>query len=106
MLSVQPEDDGRTLVVAGEIDLASVADLVGAARAMGEGACSRLDMRGVTFIDSTGIRALIELARAAKGELELVGVQPPVRRVLDLVGLETHLPLRVVDAEEPDRGDP
>jgi anti-anti-sigma regulatory factor len=42
----------------------------------------------------------------AKGELELVGVRPPVRRVLDLVGLETHLPLRVVDSEEPGRGDP
>lgn len=105
MLSVRRDPDGRTLVVAGEIDLASAGELVQAAKSVGEG-CSRLNLRGVTFIDSTGIRGLIDLARSANADLELVGVQPQVRRVLDLVGLEAHLPLRVLDAsEEPDRGE-
>ncbi|HEX9375740.1 MAG TPA: STAS domain-containing protein [Actinomycetota bacterium] len=51
-----------------------------------------LDMAGVTFVDSQGLRVLIEVARSARGRLTLRGVRPPVRRLFDLTGVVSALP--------------
>src|SRR5262245_20895402 len=58
-----------------------------------------LDLREVTFIDSAGVRLVVESARtlqAQGGELVVVRGGPEVRRIFDLVGLDGHV--RVVDA--------
>jgi anti-sigma B factor antagonist len=95
--SVTRRRAGQACVVVpvGEIDLATVddvhAELEIAAR---EAPLVYLDLREVSFIDSAGVRLIVEFARVC----ELVVVRGPaaVRRVFDLVGLEGRV--RMVDA--------
>jgi anti-sigma B factor antagonist len=50
----------------------------------------RIDLAGVTFLDSTGLSVLIsglKRCRAAGGELHLVSPRPNVRKVLEITGL-------------------
>jgi anti-sigma B factor antagonist len=54
-----------------------------------------IDLRGVTFLDSTGLRLLVQTdARAREGgfELALVRGRPDVQRVFQLAGLGDVLP--------------
>jgi anti-anti-sigma factor len=49
-----------------------------------------VDLAGLTFIDSSGINALVELARAVRstgGAVVFAREQPQVQRVLDIVEL-------------------
>jgi anti-sigma B factor antagonist len=82
------------VVPVGEIDLATVddvhAELELAAR---EAPLVYLDLREVSFIDSAGVRLVVEFART--GELIVVRGPAAVRRVFDLVGLEGRV--RMVD---------
>jgi anti-anti-sigma factor len=87
---------GKILYVAGELDTASAPELERAvAVTLDRNPWEfRLDLLGVTFIDSTGARALCEAQRAVEargGRLVLTGAQPPVGRILQLMGLETLL---------------
>ncbi len=54
-----------------------------------------LDLRGVDFMDSTGLRLLLQTdARAREGDFELALVRgrPEVHRVFELAGLAEVLP--------------
>ena len=104
MLTFERGPDGRTLIVDGEVDLASADRLVDAVSRMLDGSPPRLDVRKVSFLDSTGVHALIRIARMQGGDVELVAPSREVRRVLDLVGLDSGLPVRIV--EEPSEGEP
>ena len=79
--------------VAGEIDLATMAELeTGLAAAVGRKGAVRVevDFAGVTFCDSTGIAALDQAYTAAAERslsFRLINVQPAVARVLSIVGL-------------------
>jgi anti-sigma B factor antagonist len=60
-----------------------------------------LDLREVSFLDSTGLRAIVSAdARARKGgfELEIVRGSADVQKLLYLAGLDKILPL--IDADE------
>jgi anti-sigma B factor antagonist len=89
------------LVLAGELDVASATD---AYKRMLElnlrpGAQLVLDLSGLTFMDSTGIRLILQAGEyASMRGAGLVIVRPPdrVMRVLELVGLDEQLDL--VDA--------
>jgi anti-anti-sigma factor len=93
---------GGGIVVAprGEIDLATVDEVRAVlAEASENGGVVYLDLRGVTFIDSAGVRLVVEGARelkAREGELVVVRGGPEVTRVFNLVGLDGRL--RMVDA--------
>lgn len=50
-----------------------------------------LDVAGVRFVDSSGLRFLVDLARRHDGPVRLEGVQAPVRRVLEITGLDAVL---------------
>lgn len=89
-LEVSVLEAPRTLRLAGELDLNEADHL--AARLAAEGAGGgdlTLDLSQLTFIDSTGLRALLRTvdALAGRGNLVLRSPSPPVRRVLDLMGL-------------------
>ena len=103
MLTIDEVEDGRTLVLQGEIDMSNVDDLVQAAISRPDSQRVRLRMEGVTFIDSTGIRGLLRIAEACGGELEVVAPHSAVRKVLRVLGLDTTPPLRIV--EDP-QGEP
>ena len=92
--------DGVVVVVRGEIDLATI-DVVETqlAEAIQEATRVYLDLREVTFIDSAGVRLVVEGAReltAKQGELVVVRGPVAVQRVFDLVGLDGRV--RMVDA--------
>lgn len=100
VLTIEEGEDGRTLVLQGEIDMSNVEDLVNAALSRPNRERLRLHMERVTFIDSTGIRGLLRIAEAYGGELEVAAPHPAVRKVLRVLGLDVSPPLRVV--EDPD----
>ncbi|MEU4089257.1 STAS domain-containing protein [Streptomyces aureus] len=91
----QTTDDGiRVLAVAGELDADSVGMLRQALR-VGEtpaSAVTVLDLGAVTFMDSSAINVLVAANRdaaAATGQLRLAAPSEPVRRVVEIVGLDT-----------------
>ena len=88
-LNVGP--DGA-LVLAGEIDSYTAADL--SARLVDDPPIDVLDLAGVTFIDSSGLRVLVEAhqARTARGSrLVLRSPSASVQRLLEISGLAGHL---------------
>lgn len=83
---------GEPLVtVSGELDLASADDfLAEVTEAAGDGAVLVLDLAGVSFMDSTGLGALIKVRNRLVdrgGEITLTAVSPAVERVLELTGM-------------------
>ena len=54
-----------------------------------------LDLRGVTFLDSTGLHLVLEAdaaSRAHRWEFGLIGGPADVQRVFDLTGARARLP--------------
>ncbi|MFN8109394.1 MAG: STAS domain-containing protein [Thermoleophilia bacterium] len=87
----------------GELDLASAPGLVAAVRAASEARPDVqliLDMRHVAFIDSTGLRSLLECADLTPRPLPLLDPSDPVRRVLELTQMSGRFP--VVTDVQPD----
>jgi anti-anti-sigma factor len=89
-------DGGRLVVVpTGEVDIATVEALRAelATRESGEGVV--LDLRGVEFLDTSGIQVAVEVWRASREEgfeLSIVRAGPRVHRVFEIAGLEGVLP--------------
>ena len=85
-------DGPRTVKVRGEVDLATAPELeafVGRVLDDAPGGLV-LDLAGLTFIDSSGLRALVALAKDAGGRgvaLTLRNVPRHAQRVLELTGL-------------------
>lgn len=82
-------DGAAVVALEGELDLATapqVRDAVFDAIAV-NGERVAVDMTGCTFIDSTGLRILIEAARKVQendGKLVLVGLHDQPRKILEL----------------------
>jgi len=84
------------LVVSGEVDLDSAEVLQDALqRVLSDGPPAiRVDLAGVSFLNSTGLRALVAGATDAKHRgirYSVVHPQRAVRRVLDIAGLTETL---------------
>ena len=95
-LSVERYDSVGTVVVSGELDLATAPRLSAAVAKHGDAQPLVLDMTATTFIDSTGVRTLLQADRRSVGSgsrLVVVAGEGAVRRVLDLCGLEGRLTL-------------
>jgi len=95
---VHVEHNGSTLVVSpsGEIDLATVG-LVREAVERERGSHERLliDLRRVAFMDTSGLRYVLELSeRSAQDgyELRIVRGERAVQRVFEVSGLDGRLP--------------
>jgi anti-sigma B factor antagonist len=85
---------GRDIRLAGELDVSNSPELDEVLRAAVEhGGPTLVDLSELTFIDSTGITALLRAAvnLGDRGCLILHGEQDSVRRVLDLVGVEASI---------------
>jgi anti-anti-sigma factor len=52
-----------------------------------------LDMRGVTFLGSEGLRAIVTAVRAPAGVVLTILPSRPVRRVLDVTGVVSATPM-------------
>jgi len=109
-LNVRRDDGGATTVsVGGEVDLGSGRQLYEyAAGIMSEhGPSLTIDLAGVTFLDCGGLSVLQAIrARALLrgGQVRLGSTSAPVRRVLDIIGMDSTLaasePSHVDDARQ------
>jgi anti-sigma B factor antagonist len=93
-IAVHREDHRVVMDVTGEVDVIGAAELDGVMRdVVAEGAADVvIDLADVTFIDSTGLSALVagrNLCRSRDGDLTLRAPSPQVWRVLTLTGLDT-----------------
>jgi anti-sigma B factor antagonist len=103
-ITEQPNGE-TTLSVAGEIDAATVATLATALRTAINGAdVVTVDLSGVGFIDSSGIRCMLEArleAERASVDLRVVGVQPSTMRILQIAGVEQFLHCQAITPAAP-----
>jgi anti-sigma B factor antagonist len=103
-LTLTENDAGATVArIEGEIDMASapaIGEAVGTSIDRGP---TVLDMTDVEFIDSAGIRMLVELARRAGPEPSPLPLVAPrgsiVRRMVELTGIEE---LFTLDSASPE----
>jgi anti-sigma B factor antagonist len=82
----------------GELDLDSVHRVEAALEGLRDEGCSSvvLDLRGLTFMDSTGLRLVIRWHTAAREQRFGFAVVPGpevVQRVFQLTGMDAHLTL-------------
>jgi anti-anti-sigma factor len=86
------------VAVAGELDLAHADDLAGELdRLIAPGALIVIDARELTFMDSSGLRALLQAAaraESATATVRLAAPTPAVKLVLDLTGAGVVLDTR------------
>jgi anti-anti-sigma factor len=90
----------RGLRVAGELDISNVSALTDALEdEIGAGEDVTLDLRDVTFVDSTGLQVLFR-ARSleGRGPLILLGPQPRVRTLFQYVLLDGRANVDIRDA--------
>jgi anti-anti-sigma factor len=83
--------------VAGELDLYSTPQLVAELEALApDGPELVLDLEGVSFIDSTGLGAILlnlRRLRAAGGDMAIVCANETTSKLLGLVGLDRVVPV-------------
>jgi anti-sigma B factor antagonist len=103
LIGVRSEGERVVLRLDGELDLASVPTLE---RALQDATLEPaveivLDLRGLEFIDSTGLRAiLLHDKRSAEGGRRFALVRGPeqVQRLMRMTGVDEHL--RIIDSPE------
>jgi anti-anti-sigma factor len=105
MFDVQPDADGRTLRLIGELDLSTVDDFLGRVEdRLDEGGGDLvLDASALAFIDSTGVKALVDVAgRLGAGrEVVVVGPSAPAARALELLSASSFPNLVIRPAGAP-----
>jgi anti-anti-sigma factor len=101
LLQFQRDQNGaaETLYVSGELDIATASTLerTVAGTLDGQGGEFRLDVSAMTFMDSTGAQALLHVHNRVESlgrRLVIVSPTRPVRRVLEIMGLD-----RVIDVQ-------
>ena len=105
-IDVAEQDERTLLTLSGELDLATVGELEAAlASRLDAGENVVVDLRGLAFMDSSGVRALVGAHQAAQEcDGSLVIVRPPqgseVDRVIDVSGIATALGM----VDEPPAG--
>jgi anti-sigma B factor antagonist len=102
------EKKGWTVIVAeGEIDIASAPlldDAVDVAVDQGSDHIA-VDLQPTTFTDSTGLRSLISAHRrlSESGRLVVIPGTGPVRRLLEVAGVDTTLDIMGTTDDLPER---
>jgi anti-anti-sigma factor len=83
-------DSGRTrelsLRLAGELDNETARTLEQRLQSLPEADVVVIDLRGLEFLDSSGLRVLIDAKRRAADAVRLVGARPPVSHVFETSG--------------------
>lgn len=85
-MPLQIRSTERGLRLAGELDMATAGDLLVALRERHAEPEVTVDFSGVTFMDSSGLRTLLDAAKDREGDgaIVILDPAPQVRRVLDI----------------------
>jgi anti-sigma B factor antagonist len=101
-LKISDRPYGLDAALTGEIDLSTIGEVeVGLSELDGDAGVVSLDLRGVNFLDSSGLRLVLRLHQQMRDAgRRLVVVQGPrrVARVFELSGVESELEI----VESPD----
>jgi anti-sigma B factor antagonist len=99
-------DTGAVLAVHGDLDVAVGAAFVKAVdealAAADAPAVVELDLGAVEFIDSSGLRALLEVQQSHGDRVRVGAISPAVHRLLDLTGILDHFGFEGDVADEDD----
>ncbi|WP_214107679.1 STAS domain-containing protein [Acrocarpospora catenulata] len=91
------------ITVLGDVDTTTVAQLQAeVAQARQISPHLLFDLAGMTFMDSAGIRVLLDAynhARAHAGSVAICSPRPSPKKVMELVGLTAHIPVHASLAE-------
>lgn len=102
--AVESREDYHLVRPVGELDLATVAQVEAALASLEEPRRVVIDLRGLTFIDSSGIHLLVRWqahATAANFALEMIDGPACVTRTLDLTGVRQLLGCRHARESDP-----
>ena len=85
-----PPQHGLRLI--GELDMATVNQFKAALETVSQNGPVTVDLSGSTFIDSTGLHAMMGFARSQNGSGPLILARPSAtaKRALEIAGLEGH----------------
>ena len=104
VVDVQRRRDVTTVQPRGELDLSTIdtlrRTLDAAIAEMETGSSLVLDLRGLSFMDSTGVHLLLVLDRRAQRDgfqLTLLAPAPPIDRAIELCGLDQMLSFAAPD---------
>jgi anti-sigma B factor antagonist len=93
----EPHDGAVCLLLSGEVDLANADDLRAHLDAVAQNDNNLIvDMAELRYIDSSGIKTLMDAHRIFKGtkrQMVLAAVPPTVQRILDIVGVDRMVPV-------------
>jgi len=106
LLQVLPTGEPRTVRLIGELDASNADELLDAlVPQLGDGGDLVLDLSGLSFVDSMGLRSFLRIATGLEntGKLILDSPQRSVARTIELVGLERSPNIAVTGA--PPAGD-
>lgn len=95
-ITVDPTGESAVAVV-GVIDSHTAEDLLDRLRSLGTDHDVEVDLSGVEFIDSSGLRTIVTVHQdleAAGQSLILVGISSAVERLFEITGLHDHLHIR------------
>lgn len=89
--TAKPVADGVAIIVAGDVDLAAHKAFEAEVQQVWDGSSKLvIDLSQVTFLDSMGLRVLVQTRQRAEdngSEVVLAGPSTPVLRVLELAGV-------------------
>jgi anti-sigma B factor antagonist len=88
--------EGVTLVLSGELDLAGTDCLLRAAENVPAGGALTLDLSALSFMDSSGLKVLMNLDRRSKREgwsLAIANPRGQVLHLIELCGFGQRLPI-------------
>ena len=102
-IEVRAGDDGVVVAPCGDLDIATQPELRAALMEQSASGAVTLDLAGVPFLDTSGLRLILETAEAAKRDgfrFYVLRGSPSVQRLFEIAGVESLVPFR----ENGDRG--
>ncbi len=90
------QDDGVRVALSGELDLSSTHRVLSECEDVPDGGTLTLDLSGLSFMDSSGVKVFMNLDRRSRREGWSLAIENPrgqVLRLLQLCGFDQRLPI-------------